>query len=92
MIIHLSKPCIGCQHDAFVLQESGLLEVLRQHCRVGDIHYCLYDDPAYPMSSHLYRPYLGNNLQPEQRRFNEQMSRMREAVEWGYAQIVRYFA
>jgi hypothetical protein len=87
LTIHLSKPLVGCRHDAFILQESGLLEVLRRHCRVDDVHYCIHGDPAYPRSAHLYRPYLGNNLRPEEQQFNEKMSRVREAMDRSFATL-----
>jgi len=94
LIIHLSRPFPGRRHDSHILQESGLLDVLQRHCRVGDIRYCLYGDPAYSgsLSPHLHRPYPGNDPQSDQREFNEGMNRVREAVEWGFGQIVRYFA
>ena len=55
---NLYGPVEGCSHDAAMLQESHLLNVLERnaHTQAGDI-LCLYGDPACPLRPQLIGPY-----------------------------------
>ncbi|KAL1447872.1 hypothetical protein MTO96_044200 [Rhipicephalus appendiculatus] len=64
-----------------ILGESGLYGKLQRLTR-GCL-YCIYGDPAYPLRPLLMRPYGGATLTEQQQLFNEGMSTVRQAVEWG---------
>ena len=53
--------------------------------------YCIYGDPAYPVTEQLRALFRGN-LTPQQQRFNKEMSNVREAVEYGFGKVKSYFA
>lgn len=59
---------------------------------VKDKHFVVYGDPAYPLRPLLMKPYLGASLTPSERAFNYDMSRVRQAVEWGFVKVVAEFA
>ena len=93
LICNLYGPIEGRRHDAFMLAASGLLEQLQD--KMNDENggpYVLYGDPAYPIRSHLLAPFRGAHLLPVEQHFNEDMSKVRTSVEWGYGKIIQYFA
>ncbi|KAL1426870.1 hypothetical protein MTO96_000407 [Rhipicephalus appendiculatus] len=59
---------------------------------VKDQSFVVYGDPAYPLRPLLMKPYVGASLTPSQRAFNNDMSRVRQAVEWGFGKVVPEFA
>ena len=72
---------------------SGLLDNLQQHSfDPSGQPLCIYGDPAYPLRIHLQGPYKGGQLTFDQEEFNSSMSKVREAVEWVFSDIVTYFA
>ncbi|KAL1444353.1 hypothetical protein MTO96_029902 [Rhipicephalus appendiculatus] len=73
-----------------ILGESGLYGKLQRLTR-GCL-YCIYGDPAYPLRPLLMRPYGGATLTEQQQLFNEGMSTVRHAVEWGFGKVVAEFA
>lgn len=73
-----------------ILGESGLYAKL-QRLTHGCI-YCIYGDPAYPLRPLLMRPYGGATLTAQQQLFNEGMSTVRQAVEWGFGKVIAEFA
>lgn len=75
---------------AGILRDSGFYEQLEEF--LGDHHYVLYGDPAYPLRPLLCRPYGGTSLAEEQQTFNKRMSTVRQAVEWGFGKVSSTFA
>ena len=92
LIIHLSGPWVGRRHDARMLRESGLMDMLASHCTFEDECFRVYGDPAYGMCDHIASPFKGVHLSREQLEFNKRMSSVRVSVEWCFGDIVRYFA
>ena len=82
----------GKKHDALMLKESGLLEVLEQNAYSphGD-PMCIYGDPAYPLHVHLQAPFRNAALTAEMEEFNKSMSSVRSSVEWIFGDIVSSF-
>lgn len=94
IIACMHGPYEGRRHDAFLLAESPLLEQLGAlpPCANGQ-RYCLYGDPAYPISEYIITPFRDNqNLTEPQATFNREMSKVRESVEYGFGKITVYFA
>jgi len=71
-----------------LLRQSGLLERLENHAS----SFCLYVDPAYPVSQVLCAPVSRLELGFAGQEFNRPMSSCRECVEWGFADIIRLWA
>ncbi|EJD36683.1 hypothetical protein AURDEDRAFT_73974 [Auricularia subglabra TFB-10046 SS5] len=93
IIVFLFGPVEGRRHDQTVLNESGLLAWLDQHSHgPNGEHLVIYCDAGYAMTNRLIVPYTGAQLTADQRRFNYEMSRVREAVEWGFAGVTRSWA
>lgn len=88
LIAHLFGPIEGCRHDSYMLAESKLLETL-----ITDSYknYCIYGDPAYPITAQLLAPYRGD-VTEEEAAFNKEMSRVRQTVEWGFGKVKSLFA
>jgi hypothetical protein len=87
IICHLYSPYEGRRNDNALLRDSGLLE----RCREFVSEFCMYGDPAYPLSSVLVSPFshLTEALTDNQKWFNKGMSSCREAVEWRFADVLR---
>lgn len=93
IISHLYWPLEGWRHDAGMLRESGLLRNLAEHCQKSDGRsYCLYGDPAYSLSLYFLSPFKGARLVGGQQEWNRRMSRVRQAVEWGFGNVVTKWA
>lgn len=91
--IHLYGPVEGRRHDATVYKQSGLAALLDQHAFAPDGEpLVIYGDPAYALGPHLICPFKGIVLPDNQQAFNTEMSRVREAVEWGFADVTRQWA
>ena len=91
IIIHMSGPWTGRYHDARMLRESDLVELLERHCSADDGPYVIYGDPAYPTQAHIRGPYRGAQLTAEQDSFNTAMSSVRQSVEWCFGDIILLF-
>ena len=52
----------------------------------------LYGDMAYPLHSHLMRPFKGGNLIADEHEFNRQKSACRQSVEWSFKKTLQLFA
>ncbi|KAH7939572.1 hypothetical protein HPB52_014095 [Rhipicephalus sanguineus] len=53
-----------------------------------DKEFVIYGDPAYPLRPLLMKPYGGAALTATQQEFNSSMSAVRQAVEWGFGEII----
>lgn len=95
-------PITGNRHDSYMLARSGLMERLRafmpeprnrqQHPLGGEVVYSLYGDPAYPQSMYVFGGYRNPPRGSPQAAWNTQMSKVREVVEWGFANITTNWA
>ena len=54
--------------------------------------FCIYGDPAYPVTLHVQGRFKGAHLNNAQKDFNASMSTVRVAVEWPFGGITEYFA
>ncbi|XP_070388867.1 uncharacterized protein [Dermacentor albipictus] len=90
IICQLSGPFFGSRHDAGILRKSKTYEKLEKLVQGHD--YCLYGDPAYPLRPLLLKPYGGVRITARQEAFNREMSKVRQAVEWGFGKIAGLFA
>ncbi|CAM9961888.1 unnamed protein product, partial [Sphacelaria rigidula] len=50
-------PGEGSRHDAYVLDQSSLLSLLQHNMSSDGLLHCVYGDPAYGVSNHLFSPY-----------------------------------
>ena len=91
LIANLSSPFEGERHDSTMLNQSGLLNDLRQIAFYNGEPLCLYGDPAYPLGVHLQGPYRNPNISPEQMQYNQAMSEVRVFVEWLFGNITNHF-
>lgn len=73
-----------------ILFESDLYSKLER--LVGEHHYVIYGDPAYPLWHLIMKPHRGSYPTREQQNFNSAMSTVRQAVEWGFGKVVSEFA
>ena len=93
LIANLFGPMSGRRHDAALLNESGILDHMVTNMNGPDGQpLTVYGDPAYPLTSHVIRPFRGQNLGEEQQAFNTAMSKVRQAVEWEFGKVVRMWA
>ena len=92
LVANLYGPVEGRRHDAGMLKESGLLNILQRRAvtPTGAI-LCFYGDPAYPLRPHLMGPYRDNPLTPQMRAFNKAMSEVRVSLEWLFSEIAESF-
>lgn len=91
--IHVFGPVEGRRHDETLYKESGLEHLLEKYFwdPNGEPLY-VYGDPAYGMGAHLLSPYKGPSISEDQQQWNAAMSRVREAVEWGFKEVSQQFA
>lgn len=92
IIEHLSGPYLGRRHDSRLFRMSGLARILRAHAKGrGDRQMTLYGDPAYRLTDLMQRPFPTGGISPEQRIYNERMSKVRIGVEWCFGYVLQYF-
>lgn len=91
IIQEMFGPFPASRHDAGILRESGLLSKLHQSLFVDGEWFYLYGDPAYPLRPYLLSPCRGV-LNESEAAFNYQMSKVRQCVEWGFKDVIQYFA
>lgn len=95
LIANLYGHVKGRRHDAGMLKDSSLLNVLQReaHTPRGD-PLCLYGDPAYPLRPQLMSPFREAAvpvLTLDTMAFNTAMSEVRVSVERLFDDIAEYF-
>jgi hypothetical protein len=90
LIALLFGPTAGSRHDSFMLSESELLPTLANLMpdTVGVEIFSLYGDPAYPQSQFLFGGFRNPAAGSAEARWNTQMSKVREVVEWLFKEII----
>jgi hypothetical protein len=92
IVIHIFGPVEGRRHDLTVYRQSGLQSILDAHFwSPNGTQLCIYGDPAYSRAPHLISPYKGSAISAEQSKFNFDMSRVRESVEWVFKEVHQQF-
>jgi hypothetical protein len=96
-------PINGNRHDSYMLARSELIPKLQdfmpaQNEREGiadagdNSIFSLYGDPAYPQSLYIFGGYRNPPPGSAQSRWNTEMSKIREVVEWGFANLISNWA
>ncbi|CAM9773773.1 unnamed protein product, partial [Ectocarpus sp. 12 AP-2014] len=81
ILTDLSGPYPGRRHDEYMMTASQVTDRMRD-CQAGNLlQYKLMGDKAYTVRSHIGRPFVGNDLSPEQVGFNLSLSHLRVSVE-----------
>jgi hypothetical protein len=88
LIALLFGPINGNRHDSYMLRESGLLHQLRQLITPDSHRYSLFGDPAYPQSDLLFGGFRNPPPGSDEAKWNTQMSKVRETVEWMFKEII----
>ena len=92
-IIIIDGPFEVRRHDSFLLRESGLMQRLRELPLSHDrSRYLVYGDPAYALQQQVICPYPTVNITQEQQLFNENMSKVRQSVEYGFGKVLQNFS
>lgn len=84
IILQMSMPYLGKQHDCFILRDTGFLDQMSTYCK----EFCVYGDKG----EQLMRPFSGVNLSYAEKEFNRKMSQVRQCVEWSFGKIIQQFA
>ncbi|KAF0731276.1 hypothetical protein Ae201684P_011837 [Aphanomyces euteiches] len=90
LISHVFGPVDGRRHDIFMLNESGLKDVLEANAVFHK--KIVYGDPAYGCTNVFCCPFKGCRIDIPKKELNKAMSSVRVSVEWAYGQITRNFA
>ena len=87
-------PVNGRRNDGFMLQRSGVQDIMWRCSRRLGKTYCLYGDAAYGQSRVLQGPFKESEgpLTPEEQEFNTAMSHLRVPNEWGFGKVKVLFA
>ena len=85
----------GRRHDAGMLKDSGLLNILEKvaYSPAGNV-LSIYGDLAYPIRPHLTVPNRVGEVEmftPYMPAFNEAMSSVRGSVEWLFGDVINSF-
>ncbi|XP_067676193.1 uncharacterized protein [Haliotis asinina] len=92
MIAHLYGPIEGRRHDAGMLRESDVEKDMSENMTFRNNVFCVYGDPAYPVSPYIIAPYRGGVMTANQALFNKKMSAVRICVEWTFGKLLTLFA
>jgi hypothetical protein len=92
MIVSLSGPFVGRDHDMKMLADSDIVNKLDSLDYQGlDRELFIYGDLGYVMSNRIQVPFEGLNLTSSQKKFNRVMSQHRVTVEWAFKNVLQYF-
>jgi DDE superfamily endonuclease len=87
--MHFHGPVPGSKHDTNMLHQSKLLNQLKEIPPKGMVQ--IYGDPAYPQNRWIFGGFRKPLYRSPEQKFNTRMSRVRQAVEWGFNDIVSQF-
>ena len=90
MIGHFWGPMNGNRHDSHMLRESRLVRSIRTNNTLQGTDWCVYGDPAYPLSPEIQAPFRGVGTAAQQA-FNTATARFHTSVEWGFGRVVKYW-
>lgn len=90
IISNMYGAVVGRRHDSHLLAKSKLVQKLEQKFNGWQNQPYLYGDSGYPLSKYLIVPFKGNMTRRE-KRANKKISKVRVAVEWGFAKILQLF-
>jgi hypothetical protein len=83
MIVSLAGPFVGRNHDMHMFHESKIVEHLNNLNYDGHAEALyIFGDMGYVSSNRVITPFEGLNLTRAQKKFNLEMSRCREVIEW----------
>jgi DDE superfamily endonuclease len=82
-------PIAGSRHVSFLLSDSNLLRDLA--VLYPNHEFSIFGDPAYPQSGWLFGGFCNPAPGDDEALFNKEMSSVREAVEWGFKEVVAQF-
>lgn len=92
MIVSLAGPFVGRNHDMHMFHESKIVEHLNNLNYDGHAEALyIFGDMGYVSSNRVITPFEGLNLTRAQKKFNLEMSRCREVIEWSYKDVLQYF-
>jgi len=94
LIALLYGPIAGARHDSWMLTESGILQRLEELLPIiadGVAEFMLYGDPAYPLTAHMFGGFRHTIPGSAEARWNTEMSRVRETVEWMFKEVTAQF-
>ena len=91
------------RHDSFMLARSELIPKLQAFMPAQNADdaaagagnpaiFSLYGDPAYPQSLYIFGGYRNPPPGSDQARWNTEMSKVREVVEWGFVNLISNWA
>ena len=93
-VVNLDGPWLGRRHDSGMLAERGLLTA--SHTKMNNIGrtFRLYGDPAYLVAEYLEGPFWNGAqvVSQVEAYFKEAMASVRNAVEWGFGEVVQRWA
>lgn len=75
-----------------IFADSDLYNQLEKWAMFEDEKFVIYGDPAYPLQELVLKPYSTRNISLQEKRFNNDMSSVRQAVEWGFGKVLSLFA
>jgi len=88
LIYYLWSPYEGRRNDNILLKESGLRERMKEKAE----GFCIFGDPAYPVSAEVQWPWSRMELSEEEKEYNRRMVSVRQCVEWGFADVLRLWS
>jgi hypothetical protein len=91
----LHGPYVGRQHDASILTESRVVEMLQDLMPANQQNgpvYAVFGDMAYRQSLWVYRGFLNPLPGSAEARVNQVLSGSRASVEWAYGHVLQKFS
>jgi hypothetical protein len=95
-------PITGNRNDSYMLAKSQLIPTLHQFMPEGDeehggntngeVNDVFYGDAAYPQSMYLFGGHRSPQPGSREARWNTEMSKVCEVVEWGFCSIASTWA
>ncbi|GAB6028466.1 hypothetical protein CHUAL_014092 [Chamberlinius hualienensis] len=92
IIASLQGPYPGRTFDADIFKQSGIYQQLESTTKFRDEKFVLYGKDDYPKSDLILKPYSNTYLNADEQTFNDNMSSVNQAVEWGFEKVLSEFA